>query len=311
MLNQRWSPDSWRTKPIAQAPVYSDRAALAEAERQLAGYPPLVFAGEARKLKQALGKAAGGEAFLLQGGDCAESFGEHSADNIRDFFRVFLQMAVVMTFAAASPIVKVGRVAGQFAKPRSSDFETIDGVTLPAYRGDIVNDIEFTASAREPDPRRQLEAYPPVRGDPQPFARLRQWRLRQPRECPSLDARFRQGEPPVRALRGARRPDHRDAWIHARRGPRPRGASGIARNRLLHLARSAAARLRAGDDAARFDLGRLLRDLGPHDLGRRPDAPTRRRSRRILPGLEESDRPQMRPVAQPGRAHAFDRSPRS
>ena len=146
-------------KPIAQSPVYRDSAALADAERQLAGYPPLVFGGEARKLKQALGKAAGGAAFLLQGGDCAESFGEHSADNIRDFFRVFLQMAVVMTFAAASPIVKVGRVAGQFAKPRSSDFETIDGVTLPAYRGDIVNDIEFTAQAREPDPRRQLEAY--------------------------------------------------------------------------------------------------------------------------------------------------------
>src|SRR6202795_1449213 len=159
MPNQRWTPDSWRTKPIAQSPAYSDRAALAEAERQLSGYPPLVFAGEARKLKKALGKAAAGDSFLLQGGDCAESFGEHSADNIRDFFRVFLQMAVVMTFAAASPIVKVGRVAGQFAKPRSFDFETIDGVTLPAYRGDIVNDIEFTAQAREPDPRRQLEAY--------------------------------------------------------------------------------------------------------------------------------------------------------
>jgi 3-deoxy-7-phosphoheptulonate synthase len=159
MASQRWTPESWRAKPIAQAPTYRDRAALADAERQLAGYPPLVFAGEARKLKQALGKAAGGGAFLLQGGDCAESFGEHSADNIRDFFRVFLQMAVVMTFAAASPIVKVGRVAGQFAKPRSSDFETIDGVTLPAYRGDIVNDIEFTAQAREPDPRRQLEAF--------------------------------------------------------------------------------------------------------------------------------------------------------
>jgi 3-deoxy-7-phosphoheptulonate synthase len=159
MANQRWTPESWRMKPVAQSPVYRDLAALADVERQLAGYPPLVFAGEARKLKQALGKASGGGAFLLQGGDCAESFGEHSADNIRDFFRVFLQMAVVMTFAAASPIVKVGRVAGQFAKPRSSDFETIDGLTLPAYRGDIVNDIEFTAQAREPDPRRQLEAY--------------------------------------------------------------------------------------------------------------------------------------------------------
>src|SRR6201997_3025974 len=136
MLNQRWTPESWRTKPIAQAPVYADSAALADAERQLAGYPPLVFAGEARKLKRALGKAAGGEAFLLQGGDCAESFAEHAADNIRDFFRVFLQMAVVMTFAAASPIVKVGRVAGQFAKPRTLPTEIVDGIELPSYRGD-------------------------------------------------------------------------------------------------------------------------------------------------------------------------------
>jgi 3-deoxy-7-phosphoheptulonate synthase len=109
MLNQRWTPDSWRTKPVAQVPVYADRAALGEAERQLAGYPPLVFAGEARKLKKALGKAAAGDSFLLQGGDCAESFGEHSADNIRDFFRVFLQMAVVMTFAAASPMTSSSR----------------------------------------------------------------------------------------------------------------------------------------------------------------------------------------------------------
>ena len=112
MAQSRWTPESWRAKPVEQAPVYPDSAALAEVERQLAGYPPLVFAGEARKLKRAARQGAAGEAFLLQGGDCAESFGEHSADNIRDFFRVFLQMAVVMTFAAASPIVKVGRVAG-------------------------------------------------------------------------------------------------------------------------------------------------------------------------------------------------------
>ncbi len=159
MLNQRWTPDSWRTKPIAQAPVYADRAALAEAERQLAGYPPLVFAGEARKLKKALGKAAAGNSFLLQGGDCAESFGEHSADNIRDFFRVFLQMAVVMTFAAASPIVKVGRIAGQFAKPRSSDFETMTASPCRL----IAATSSTTSSSRppraEPDPRRQLEAF--------------------------------------------------------------------------------------------------------------------------------------------------------
>ena len=159
MAQSRWNPESWRVKPIEQAPLYPNAAALGEVERTLAGYPPLVFAGEARKLKTALGKATAGDAFLLQGGDCAESFGEHSADNIRDFFRVFLQMAVVMTFAAASPIIKVGRIAGQFAKPRSSGEETIGGVTLPAYRGDIVNDIEFNAESRTPDPRRQLEAY--------------------------------------------------------------------------------------------------------------------------------------------------------
>ena len=159
MAQIRWTPDSWRGKPVEQSPVYDDLAALAEVERQLAGYPPLVFAGEARKLKRALGKAMAGEAFLLQGGDCAESFGEHSADNIRDFFRVFLQMAVVMTFAAASPIIKVGRVAGQFAKPRSAGTETVGDVTLPAYRGDIVNDIGFNLKSRRPDPRRQLEAY--------------------------------------------------------------------------------------------------------------------------------------------------------
>jgi 3-deoxy-7-phosphoheptulonate synthase len=159
MPTPRWSPDSWRQKPISQAPAYPDLAALAEVERQLAGFPPLVFAGEARKLQKMLGKVAAGEAFLLQGGDCAESFGEHSADSIRDFFRVFLQMAVVTTFAAAMPVVKVGRVAGQFAKPRSEDLERIGDVALPSYRGDIVNDIAFEPAARTPDPARQLMAY--------------------------------------------------------------------------------------------------------------------------------------------------------
>jgi len=158
-MTERWSPDSWRGKPIEQAPVYPDLGLVESAERQLAGFPPLVFAGEARKLKRALGKVAAGEAFLLQGGDCAESFAEHSADNIRDFFRVFLQMAVVLTFAGSCPVVKVGRVAGQFAKPRSAATETVGGVELPSYRGDIVNDIAFTEEARTPDPRRQTEAY--------------------------------------------------------------------------------------------------------------------------------------------------------
>ena len=159
MRGGKWTSDSWRAKPVEQMPFYPDAAALNDVERQLAGFPPLVFAGEARKLKKQLAKVAAGDAFLLQGGDCAEAFAEHSADNIRDFFRVFLQMAVVMTFGAASPIVKVGRVAGQFAKPRSAGTETIGGIELPSYRGDIVNDIEFNAASRIPDPQRQLNAY--------------------------------------------------------------------------------------------------------------------------------------------------------
>ncbi|AZO23371.1 MULTISPECIES: class II 3-deoxy-7-phosphoheptulonate synthase [unclassified Mesorhizobium] len=155
----KWSPNSWRAKPIKQVPVYPDLAALEVTEARLATYPPLVFAGEARKLKKQLAAVAAGEAFLLQGGDCAESFAEHGADNIRDFFRVFLQMSVVLTFAGAQPVVKVGRVAGQFAKPRSSDSETKGGVTLPSYRGDIINGIEFDAKSRIPDPARQEMAY--------------------------------------------------------------------------------------------------------------------------------------------------------
>ncbi|CDX11597.1 Phospho-2-dehydro-3-deoxyheptonate aldolase 1, chloroplastic [Mesorhizobium sp. ORS 3324] len=155
----KWSPNSWRAKPIKQVPAYPDLAALQATEARLATYPPLVFAGEARKLKKQLAAVAAGEAFLLQGGDCAESFAEHGADNIRDFFRVFLQMSVVLTFAGAQPVVKVGRVAGQFAKPRSSDSETKAGVTLPSYRGDIINGIEFDAKSRVPDPARQEMAY--------------------------------------------------------------------------------------------------------------------------------------------------------
>jgi 3-deoxy-7-phosphoheptulonate synthase len=159
MSSAAWSPRSWRGLPIQQVPEYPDAAALADVERQLATFPPLVFAGEARKLKKMLGKAAAGEAFLLQGGDCAEAFAEHAADNIRDFFRVFLQMAVVMTYAAALPVVKIGRVAGQFAKPRSAPMEKIGDVELPSYRGDIINGIEFNAAARTADPLRQLDAY--------------------------------------------------------------------------------------------------------------------------------------------------------
>jgi len=154
-----WTPRSWRDKPILQVPTYPDDAALQAAEARLAGYPPLVFAGEARRLRAALALAADGRAFVLQGGDCAESFSDFNANSVRDTFRVLLQMAVVLTFGATLPVIKIGRMAGQFAKPRSSDTETLGGVTLPSYRGDIINGPDFTPEARIPDPARMETAY--------------------------------------------------------------------------------------------------------------------------------------------------------
>src|SRR6266481_6029321 len=158
-MSENWSPDSWRGLPIRQVPGYSDEAALANVEETLRRFPPLVFAGEARRLQQRLAAVAAGKAFLLQGGDCAESFAEFHPDNIRDMFRVLLQMAVVLTFAGGLPVVKVGRIAGQFAKPRSDETETQGGVTLPSYRGDNINSIEFDAVGRVPDPNRLVQAY--------------------------------------------------------------------------------------------------------------------------------------------------------
>lgn len=158
-MSQNWNPKSWREKPVEQLPVYKNMDALLAAEEELKNFPPLVFAGEARRLQKSLGEVANGNGFLLQGGDCAESFAEFNANKIRDTFRAILQMAVVMTYAGSMPIIKVGRMAGQYAKPRSSDTETQDGVTLPSYRGDNVNALDFTAEAREPDPRRMVSGY--------------------------------------------------------------------------------------------------------------------------------------------------------
>ncbi|WP_238371364.1 class II 3-deoxy-7-phosphoheptulonate synthase [Heliomarina baculiformis] len=154
-----WHKTNWRAKPRVQMPDYTDAAALSATETQLSKYPPLVFAGEARRLKAQLGEAAKGNAFLLQGGDCAESFEQFSADGIRDTFKVMLQMAMVLTYGAKVPVIKLGRMAGQFAKPRSAPTEQVDGVELPSYRGDIINDLAFTAESRIPDPRRMLQAY--------------------------------------------------------------------------------------------------------------------------------------------------------
>jgi 3-deoxy-7-phosphoheptulonate synthase len=154
-----WTPESWRTHEAVQMPVYPDAQALAAVEGELANYPPLVFAGEARALTEELAQVAAGKAFLLQGGDCAESFAEFRPNSIRDTFRVLLQMAVVLTYASKMPIIKVGRMAGQFAKPRSAATEELNGVELPSYRGDIVNDIAFTPEGRQPDPQRMVRAY--------------------------------------------------------------------------------------------------------------------------------------------------------
>ena len=157
---EHWTPASWRAKPAKHVPTdYPDLAEVAKVEQMLRGMPPLVFAGEARRLKSLLGDVAEGRAFLLQGGDCAESFKEFHADNIRDTFRLILQMAVVLTFAGGKPVVKVGRMAGQFAKPRSAPIETQGQVTLPSYRGDIINGMDFSAEARTPDPNRLMQAY--------------------------------------------------------------------------------------------------------------------------------------------------------
>ena len=158
-MAKNWTPSSWRDLPILQQPEYPDQAKLADVEKALSTVPPLVFAGEARSLKKALGAVADGKAFALMGGDCAESFAEFHPDNIRDTFRVILQMAFVLTFGAAMPVVKVGRMAGQFAKPRSAPTEVKDGQELPSYRGDIINELEFTPESRIPDPSKMLQAY--------------------------------------------------------------------------------------------------------------------------------------------------------
>ena len=311
-MPERWTPDSWRKKPIEQVPDYPDRQALADVEKQLATFPPLVFAGEARSLKKSLARVANGQAFLLQGGDCAESFAEHGANNIRDFFRVFLQMAVVLTYAAASPVVKVGRIAGQFAKPRSSPTEKRDGKELPSYRGDIINDIAFTAEARTPDPRRQIEAYRQsaatlnllrafAQGGYANLDHVHQWMLR-----------LRQGLAAVAGATPICRPHLRGARLHARLRARPsRAIRELAHHRFLHQPRGAAARLRAGLHPRRFDHRRLVRDLRPHAVDRRPHAPARSRPYRICARHQESDRAQMRALAQGRRSAAPDRHSQS
>ena len=247
-----WTPTSWRGRPAQQMPVYGDAAALAGAEARLRRYPPLVFAGEARKLTTALAKVADGEAFLLQGGDCAESFADFTANNIRDTFRVLLQMAVVLTYGAGVPVVKVGRMAGQFAKPRSSNVEKVGGVELPSYRGDNVNGFEFTAEARAARSRAHGAGLQPVGRDAQPAARLRPGRLRRPARGQPLEPRLRARLAGVGALRRPRRAARRDPELHGRLRPQLGDHAADRRDRVLHQPRGAAAALRGGADPRRI-----------------------------------------------------------
>ena len=233
-MSERWTPDSWRTRPVLQVPDYPDAKALADVEAQLATFPPLVFAGEARNLKKALARVAAGEAFLLQGGDCAESFAEHGANNIRDFFRVLLQMAVVLTYAGALPVVKVGRIAGQFAKPRSSNTEKINGVELPSYRGDIINDIAFTAEVAHPRSAAPADGVSSIGRDAESASRVRHRRLCQSGKRASVDARLPEGFPAVAPVQGTGRPYLGRAGFHARLRARSRKSSRAARHRFLH-----------------------------------------------------------------------------
>ena len=275
MANE-WSPESWRTKPIVQVPDYDDKELLARVEGELGDYPPLVFAGESRKLKRLLAEVAEGNAFLLQGGDCAESFGEHSADNIRDFFRVFLQMAVVLTYAAASPVVKVGRIAGQFAKPRSSPVETQGDVELPSYRGDIINAIEFEEKARVPNPKRQLQAYRQsaatlnllrafAQGGYANLEHVHQWTLGFLSDTPASDQYRELAERITESLAFMRA-----CGMSPDTDPQMRTTDFFTSHEALLLGYEQAA------DPRRLHVGRLVRHLRAHGLDRRPYPPARR-----------------------------------
>ena len=296
----KWSPDSWRSKPRLQMPDYPDQKALGDVEAQLSTFPPLVFAGEARNLKKALAQVAAGEMFLLQGGDCAESFAEHGANNIRDFFRLFLQMAVVLTYAAAEPVVKVGRIAGQFAKPRTSPTEKRNGVELPVYRGDIINGTDFTPEARTPDPRRQLEAYRQsaatlnllrafATGGYANLSNAHQWMLSFVKDSPQ-SKRYQELAGHLTEALNFMRACGIDPEVH----PEMRTTDFFTSHEALLLGYEQAF------TRDQFDDRRLVLHLGPHGVDRRPHPPSRSRPCRILPRHQKSARPENRAVAEAG-----------
>ena len=263
-----WTPSSWQHQPAAQQPDWPDEAGLQRALKTIASYPPLVFAGEARSLQASLAEVAAGHAFLLQAGDCAESFDDFSADNIREKLRVILQMAVVLTYSMGVPVVKVGRIAGQFAKPRSSATERIGDVELPSFRGHIVNGAVFEGRGPGGRPRSPRAGVPPVGVDAEPRPGVHQGRLRRPDQGPRLEPgvrRLQPGGPPLRAA-GSR--DRSGAALHAGVRRRHHVEPEPPRGRRLHEPRGPDPRLRGGPDQAGLAHRSLVRLLGAHALDR-------------------------------------------
>ena len=287
--------DSWRAFPAAQQPVWADAAALAATVEELAVLPPLVFAGECDLLKGRLADAAAGKAFLLQGGDCAETFAGATADQIRNRIKTVLQMAVVLTYGASLPVIKMGRMAGQYAKPRSSHDETREGVTLPAYRGDAVNDYAFTPAARAPDARRLLRAYHTASATLNLIRAFTTGGFADLRQVHEWNRGFAGSAANSRYEALAAEIDRAMAFMDAC------GADFDALRTVEFFAepRGAAARLRAGPDPHRLADGTAVRRVGAHGLDRRADPPARRRPHRVRLAHPQPDRRQARPGAPP------------
>ena len=285
--------ETLRAMGPAQQPAYPDPAAVDAAVARLRRMPPLVFAGECDELKAKLADVAHGKAFLLQGGDCAETFEGATADNVRNKLRVLLQMAVVLTYAASVPVVKLGRLAGQYAKPRSSDLETREGVTLPAYRGDAVNGFDFTPEARIPDPQRLIEAYHSSASTLNLVRAFVTGGYADLRQVHTWNTDFVVSSAGRQALREDRPRDRPGDELHVRDRRRPRR---VPPGRLPHLPRGAAARVRARDDAHRQPHRHAVRRLGPLRLDRRAHQRPRRRPRRAAQPGPQPDRRQGRPA---------------
>ena len=290
-----WSPESWRERTALQQPEWPDAAAAAAALERLKGNPPLVFAGEARELQDSLARVLDGRAFLLQAGDCVESFNELSAIRIREKLKIMLQMSAVLTYGATLPVVKVGRIAGQFTKPRSDAFELVGGEEIPSFRGHMVNDDAPHRRGAHPRSAADGRGLQPVGRDAQPPARVHEGRLRGPDAGPHVEQGLRLELTRRAAVRAARVGDRAGTRVHGRLRDRPRGRAPPARGRLLHEPRRPAARLRGGADAAGFADRRLVRLLGAPALDRRTHPPARRCAHRVLLRRAQPARRQDRP----------------